>query len=94
MNTSVSILFYIKRAKVNNLGVCPIYTRVTVNTKRFEFSTNKSINPDKWSSEGSKVKGTSEEARTINSHLDYLKNQILQAEKKLIKKTLVFLLRI
>lgn len=86
MNTSVSILFYIKRAKVNNLGVCPIYTRVTVNTKRFEFSTNKSINPDKWSSEGSKVKGTSEEARTINSHLDYLKNQILQTEKKLIKK--------
>ncbi len=86
MNTSVSILFYIKRAKVNNLGVCPIYTRVTVNAKRFEYSTNKSINPDKWSSEGSKVKGTSEEARTINSHLDYLKNQILQAEKKLIKK--------
>jgi 4-amino-4-deoxy-L-arabinose transferase-like glycosyltransferase len=34
MNTSVSILFYIKRAKVNNLGVCPIYTRVTINTKR------------------------------------------------------------
>ena len=47
MNTSVSILFYIKRAKANNLGVCPIYTRVTVNTKRFEFSTNKYINPDK-----------------------------------------------
>lgn len=86
MNTSVSILFYIKRAKANNLGVCPIYTRVTVNTKRFEFSTNKYINPDKWSSEGSKVKGTTEEARTINSHLDYLKNQVLEAEKKLFKK--------
>ena len=86
MNTSVSILFYIKRAKANNLGVCPIYTRITVNAKRFEFSTNKYINPDKWSSEGSKVKGTSEEARTINSHLDYLKNQVLEAEKRLFKK--------
>ncbi len=86
MNTSVSILFYIKRAKVNNLGVCPIYTRVTVNAKRFEFSTNKYINPDKWSSEGNKVKGTTEEARTINNHLDYLKNQVLGAEKKLFKK--------
>lgn len=86
MNTAVAILFYIKRAKVNNLGVCPIYTRVTVNAKRFEFSTNKYINPDKWSSEGSKVKGTNEEARTINSHLDYLKNQVLEAEKKLFKK--------
>jgi site-specific recombinase XerD len=86
MNTSVSILFYIKRAKANNLGVCPIYTRVTVNTKRFEFSTTKSINPEKWSSEGNKVKGTSEEARSINNHLDYLKNQVLEAEKKLFKK--------
>jgi len=86
MNTSVSILFYIKRAKVNNLGVCPIYARVTINAKRFEFSTNKYINPEKWTSEGTKVKGTSEEARTINSHLDYLKNQVLEAEKRLFKK--------
>ncbi|MFC5683286.1 site-specific integrase [Flavobacterium sp. MAHUQ-51] len=86
MNTSVSILFYIKRAKTNNLGICPIYTRVTVNAKRFEFSTNKYINPDKWSSEGNKIKGTTKEARTINSHLDYLKNQVLEAEKKLFKK--------
>ena len=86
MNTSVSILFYIKRAKVNNLGVCPIYARVTINAKRFEFSTNKNINPEKWTSEGTKVKGTSEEARTINSHLDYLKNQVLEAEKRLFKK--------
>jgi site-specific recombinase XerD len=86
MNTSVSILFYIKRTKANNFGVCPIYTRVTVNAKRFEFSCNKYINPDKWSSEGNKVKGTNEEARTINSHLDYLKQQILDAEKKLFKK--------
>jgi site-specific recombinase XerD len=86
MNTTVSILFYIKRAKANNLGVCPIYTRVTINAKRFEFSTNKYINPDKWSSEGSKVKGTTEDARTINSHLNYIKNQVLEAEKKLFKK--------
>ncbi|WP_339889762.1 site-specific integrase [uncultured Flavobacterium sp.] len=86
MNTSVSILFYIKRAKVNILGVCPIYARVTINAKRFEFSTNKYISPEKWSSEGTKVKGSNEEARTINSHLDYLKNQVLEAEKRLFKK--------
>lgn len=86
MNTSVSILFYIKRAKANNLGICPICTRVTINAKRFEFSTNKYINPNKWSSEGSKVKGSTEEARTINSHLDHLKNKILEVEKKLFKK--------
>ncbi len=88
MNTSVSILFYIKRAKANNLRVCPIYTRVTVNAKRFKFITNKYINPDKWSSGSTKVKGSNEEARTINKHLDYLKNQILEAEKRLFKRDL------
>lgn len=86
MKTTLSILFYIKRSKANNLGLCPIYARVTISTKRFEFSTNKYVNPDKWSTEGSKVKGTTEEARTINNHLDYLKNQILEAEKILFKK--------
>lgn len=86
MKTTVSILFYIKRAKANNLGICHIYTRVTINAKRFEFSTNKYVDPDKWSTEGNKVKGTNEEARTINNHLDYLKNQILEAEKSLFKK--------
>ena len=86
MNSTVSVLFYIKRAKVNNEGICPIYVRVTVNSKRFEFSSNKYINPERWSVEGSKVKGSNEDARTINSHLDYLKNQVFEAEKRLFKK--------
>lgn len=29
------------------------------------------------------MKGTSEEARTINSHLDFLKSKVLDAEKDL-----------
>ncbi len=86
MNTTVSVLFYIKRAKVNNEGICPIYVRVTIQSKRFEFSANKYVNPERWSVEGTKVKGGNEEARTINSHLDYLKNQVLEAEKRLFKK--------
>lgn len=86
MNTTVSILFYIKRSKANNEGICPIYARVTIQAKRFEFSSNKYVNLERWSGEGSKVKGTNEEARTINSHLDYLKNQVLEAEKKIIQK--------
>jgi site-specific recombinase XerD len=86
MNTTVSILFYIKRAKANSQGISPIYARVTVESKRFEFSTMKYVNIEKWSVEGNKVKGSSEEARTINSHLDYLKNQVLEAEKRLFKK--------
>jgi site-specific recombinase XerD len=86
MINPVSILFYVKRAKANNEGKCAIYARITVQSKRFEFSTNKFINPEKWSSLAAKIKGTNEEARTINSHLDFIKNQVNEAEKKLFKK--------
>ncbi len=86
MITTLSVLFYIKRSKVNIDGICPIYVRVTILTKRFEFSSNKFVNPERWSNEGSKVKGSTEDARSINSHLENIKRKVLEAEKKLFKK--------
>lgn len=70
MNATVLILFYIKRTKVNKEGLVPIYARVTIDSKRFEFSTNKFVSPDKWSTQTSKIRGNNEEARLINKHLD------------------------
>ena len=67
MNTTVSVLFYIKRSKANIDSICPIYVRVTILTKRFEFSSNKFVNPERWSNEGSKVKGSTEDTRSINN---------------------------
>jgi site-specific recombinase XerD len=86
MKTKVSILFYTKRAKAAVNGLVPIYTRITINGKRFEQSTNRFVEISKWSTEGNKMKGTSEEARLINNHLDLLKNQIRDAEMELIHK--------
>ena len=86
MKTTITILFYLKRAKVNPQGLVPIFQRITVNSKRNDKSTGKFIDPYKWHSEMSKVKGNTEEARTINSHLDNLKMKVNQAEKILIAK--------
>ena len=89
MNTTSSILFYIKRSKANVDGICPIYVRVTILTRRFEFSSNKYIDPKRWSQEGSNVKGINEDSRSINSHLDNIKSKIYDAEKRLYKKDIV-----
>jgi site-specific recombinase XerD len=86
MKTTLTVLFYLKRAKVNAQGLVPIFQRVTVNSKRIDKSTGKYIDVLKWSSEMSKVKGNSEEARSINGHLDNLKNKVFMAEKTLIAK--------
>lgn len=89
MKTKVSILFYAKKAKAAANGLVPIYTRITINGKRIELSTNRFVEISKWSTEAGKMKGSSEEARSINNHLDLLKSQIRDAEMELIHKKIV-----
>ena len=84
MNTKISILFYTKRAKANSEGLYPIYMRVTVNGARIETSTKRFIAPAKWNSDAGKLKGNSEEARSINSYLDLLKNEVYEYQKQLL----------
>ncbi len=70
MNTKLSILFYAKRAKTNTNGLIPIYLRVTVDGERIEFSTKRFSHPDRWSVEGSCMKGTTAESK-ITSFVCY-----------------------
>tara|TARA_R110001592_G_scaffold248753_1_gene511178 strand:+ start:238 stop:564 length:327 start_codon:yes stop_codon:yes gene_type:complete len=84
MKTKTAILFYPKRSKVNAKGQCVIYTRITVNGKRIEFSTGRLVIPVKWSSAAGKMKGQSEEARSINRHLDILKTKIIDIQMEFI----------
>jgi site-specific recombinase XerD len=88
MNANISILFYLKRVKTNNQGLAPIFQRITINSKRLDNSTGKYIDPDKWNSDASRMRGNSEEARLLNAHLDNLKVKIFTAEKKLIASEL------
>jgi len=84
MNTNITNLFYIKRAKPNKNGEVPIYQRITIDGQRIERSTGKFLNPNLWSGAGNKMTGKTELARSINSHLDKLLNDVNEAEKNLI----------
>ena len=84
MDATITNLFYLKRAKANANGLVPIYHSTTISVERLDKSTVKFIDPSKWSTEASRMKGTSEEARTINSHLDSLIAKNSNIEKKLI----------
>ena len=88
MKTKVSILFYAKRAKVNANGLFPIYTRITVNGKRIEMSTGRFVDPSKWSTSAGKMKGQSEEARSVNRQLDMLKIKIIDIQMELIHQNI------
>lgn len=84
MNTKLSILFYVKRAKANSAGQVPIYLRLTVDGARLEFSVKRYVSPEKWSTAQNRMRGNSEESRTINTFLDIMKSRVYEIQKNLI----------
>ena len=86
MKTKITLHFYAKSTKANANGLLPIYVRLTVDGKRLEFSTKKFVEKSKWSNELSKMKGMSEEARSINSYLDLMKSKVLDAQMELLHR--------
>lgn len=86
MKTKVTLHFYAKSTKANTSGQYPIYVRLTVNGKRLEFSSKKFIDSSKWSTEQIKMKGNSEEARSINNYLDLMKSKVFNIQMELIHK--------
>ena len=86
MKTKITLHFYAKSTKSNAAGQLPIYVRLTVDGKRLEFSTKKFVETSKWSSELSKMKGTTEEARSINSYLDLMKTKVFNAQMELMHR--------
>ena len=67
-----------------------IFVRITVNGKRSEISLKRNVSQKLWDKNKSKVKGNSQEARTLNGYIQQVRNKLydsyseLQKEGKLI----------
>lgn len=83
MKTKITVLYYLRKSKVNAQGQMPIYQRITINGQRYDVSSGHFTEEDKWSSEAGKMKGNSEEARIINGQLEMMRAIIYETEKKL-----------
>lgn len=90
MEARVSILFYGKKTGMKGGKLVPIYMRITINGKRFEVSSNRSIEPSRWSVGAGRVKGNSEEARTFNHHLDFMKQKVYENQALMLREGIPF----
>lgn len=86
MKAKITLHFYTRSKKTSATGKLPIYVRLTVNGERLEFSSKKFIDKGKWSPELAKMKGSTEEARSINSYLDMMRSKVLSTEMDLLHK--------
>ncbi|VFA44090.1 site-specific integrase [Chryseobacterium indologenes] len=76
MNKTFNLLFYVKKAKINSVGECPIYLRITIDGKISEISTKRTVKPSKWNSAMQKVSGSSEECRSLNYYLKTFEQKV------------------
>jgi site-specific recombinase XerD len=86
MKAKITLNIYAKSTKANATGQLPIYIRLTVDGQRFEFSSKKFVEKSKWSPELAKMKGNSEEARTLNNYLDLMKSKVFDIQMELLHK--------
>ena len=76
---SLSVLFYLNKAKTNQRGICPLYCRITFRKKRKQFSTGFFVNPSNWNSKKQMVKEQNETSGSINAQLSLISQKIQNA---------------
>lgn len=81
MQTTFSTTFILRSSRMRN-GLTPIYCRVTVDGQRAEFSIKKSVAENAWAI--GKVKGNTDEARSVNGYLKQVEASIFDHYRELI----------
>ncbi len=73
---NMNILFFFYKSKANLKGTAPIFCRLTMETKRRQFSTGIYIKEASWNNLSQKAKGTSKDAMHINNTLDTTRQKL------------------
>ena len=76
---------YIKRTKISANGQVPIYMRITIDGKRIDKSTGRSVDLNRWIVNAGKTKGNNEVTKEINNYLDVLRAQVYDYRTELIR---------
>lgn len=66
---TLTINFYLKKSRVNKEGKSPVVARITLNGKRLEISTGRSIEDNRWNTAKGVAKGNKEDIARLNSYL-------------------------
>ena len=81
-----SATFFVSRSKVRRNGLSPIMMTICCNGNRASFVTGKQVAVTEWDAKRQRVRGTSEQARLINEHLQLLRNRLISKENELLGK--------
>ncbi|MBN2681128.1 MAG: site-specific integrase [Bacteroidales bacterium] len=84
MEKTFGVLVYMKIAKPDKNGCCPVVGRITVDGKRQEIYLKIKVHPDQWDASKGRIRGTREEIRFMNETIDSFRAKVLKIYQNLI----------
>lgn len=84
-NSTLAVLIFTRDITYNPEKLT-IYARITVDGRRAEISLKRYTSANVWDASRGRVTGTTQKARLLNSYLDEVYIQILEAHKQLISE--------
>jgi site-specific recombinase XerD len=79
-----SVQFIIKKDKMDNGGLVPIYAKVFINGNKIELSTFQKINPNQWDKGRRQLKTHIKTANEVNQFLENFRSRIYACYSKLV----------
>ena len=76
-----SLLFYIRRTKLNRHGEAPILMRIAVNGVRADASIKKTILPQLWDADNGRAVDKKREEKELNLYLDAIYGRVLKIQR-------------
>ena len=81
--TTFSLLFYIRRTKLNKAGEAPIFMRITVNGQRADASVKRFVVPRLWNTAKGKAIENGRGCRELNLYLDAISANVLRIQREM-----------
>lgn len=76
--TTFSLLFYIRKPRLNKHGEVPILFRLTINGVRADAHTHRFINPKLWNTAKGKAVESGKGCKELNYYFDAIQARILR----------------
>jgi len=85
-SNTFGIQFVIRLSKQQKNDQATVFARISVNGRRCEISLKKKVNPQNWDEAKGKARGTKDEIRKLNEHIERVRTLIADGYHELVQQ--------
>jgi site-specific recombinase XerD len=85
-SNTFGIQFVIRLPKQQKNDQATVFARISVNGRRCEISLKKKVNPQNWDEAKGKARGTKDETRKLNEHIERVRTLIADGYHELVQQ--------